>query len=202
MAFPASVARVALQFTLANGSAGYVVMHTVQSDGSDYSQAELDGLVVQFDDWWSDDNFQGNTNQALRDNISVNVSLASITATSLAAVAPIQSQLAVAQAGAVAGNPVPNESAIVVTLYTGFIGRSYRGRNFWPGLPVASMQGDGTIAAATTAQLQATFDALVAGLESGTNSELAVYSPTLDIVTPVASALVRDTLHHQSRRNS
>jgi len=42
-------------------------------------------------------------------------------------------------AGGVSTESVPNNCALVVTLETGLRGRSFRGRNFFPGLPLADL---------------------------------------------------------------
>lgn len=44
--------------------------------------------------------------------------------------------------GGIAGDCMPNSIAMVVELTTGIRGRSYRGRTFWPGVPVEKVTGD------------------------------------------------------------
>lgn len=202
MAYPANTARAVFQFTLANGTAGYVTPHFRKNDGGDFTQLEVAGLAVLLEDWATSDNFEGETNQSLMSVVVDEVSLASITVTSLAAVTPVQAVLASGESGNITSTPLPNETSFVTTYYTGIVGRSYRGRGFWPGLPITAMDNSGTMSAGFVDQLQTTFRALLDGLASVASSQLAVNSETLGLSTPVTSILVRDTLHHQRRRNS
>lgn len=202
MAYPANTARCVFQFGLPNGTNGFVTPHTRKSDGGDYTALEVAGLADVLADWWENDDFEGETNEALKNLIVDDCTLQSITVTGLAAVTPPQTILAVNTAGTVAANPLPNETSLVVTIYTGIVGRSYRGRNFWPGQSVNSMEANGTVNPTHLGNLQATFDALIAGLANGTSSELAVNSETLALSSFATSCVVRDVLHHQRRRNS
>jgi hypothetical protein len=178
-----------------------VTPHFMKESGLNYDLAEVTGLAALLADWWSNDDYEGETNQAARASFSDDMILTSITVTALALATPAQFTQSVGVSGELAGAPLPNESALVTTLYTGIVGRSYRGRNFWPGVATASMQANGTLLDATTAQLQETFDALIVGTKAASNSVMCVHSTTLGLATEVTSCVVRDVLHHQRRRN-
>jgi len=202
MAYPANTCRAVFQFGLPNGTNGYVTPHFRKSDGGDYTQLELAGLCDLLEDWWENSDFEGETNGPMKGAISDDCTLQSITCTGLAAAVPPQASVAVGTTGTNTGSPLPNESALVVTLYTGLVGRSYRGRNFWPGIPVSAMEANGTLNGSYVSDVQDTFDALIAGIENASGSELAVNSETLGLSTFVTSCVVRDVVHHQRRRNS
>jgi len=202
MAYPDNTARCVFDFTLPNGSHGYVTPHVRSLDGSDLGNADVEAIATLLADWAVNDNFEGETNAALMNFGPDELTLSSITVTSLKADAPPQFALAVNDPGNGAGTPMPNESALVVTLYTGLVGRRYRGRNFWPVLTVAMMENNGTLAGVTVAAFQTTFDALIAGLEAEGTYVLAVNSDVGGFVNQAISSIVRDTVHHQRRRNN
>lgn len=202
MAYPANTCRAVFQFGLPNGTNGYVTPHLRKSDGGDYTALEIAGLADVLEDWFVNSDFEGETNAPGRGYMSDDCTLQTITVTGLAAVTPPQAVVTVNSAGAVSGLPLPNETALVVTLYTGNVGRRYRGRNFWPGVPSAAMEANGTLNSSYLNDVQDTFNALIAGLANGTSSELAVNSDVGGFSTFVTSCTVRDVLHHQRRRNS
>lgn len=202
MAYPGNTARAVFRFQLPNGTNGYVTPHVRTDAGLDYSQAELDGLVVQLGDWATANNFQGATNTSLMGLLVDDIILQDITLTTLTPGGALQAVEAVNQAGSIAQLPLPNEAALVTTWRTALVGRSFRGRSFWPGLAVTQMEANGTLNNGSTATFQTTFNALVDGIKSGTNSVMAVHSPTLLQANEVTSVTVRDIVHHQSRRNS
>lgn len=203
MAYPTNTARAVFEFALPNGTAGYCTPHFRTQDATDMTLSDVGDLATALADWWSNDDFGGATNQAMRNYHVDDCTLQTITVTTLAAVTPFQSVVTVGLAGEQAVTPLPNETALVVTLYTGLVGRSYRGRNFWPGMPTNLMEANGTVAAASLAGLQTTFEALIDELPTVVpNITLAVNSVTLPAATPVIAAQVRDVLHHQRRRNS
>jgi len=202
MAYPANTCRSVFQFGLANGTNGYVTPHFRKSDGGDYTLSELEGLNDLLSDWFTADDFGGGSNEAMKDHMSQECSLQSITSTSLAVGVPVQASLAVNVAGTDVGNPLPNETSLVVTIYTGLVGRSYRGRNFWPGMSTTIMESNGTINSTELASMQQTFQHLLDGIALLSSSELCVNSETLGLSTFASSVLVRDVLHHQRRRNS
>jgi hypothetical protein len=199
MAYPDDVARVELKWTLPGGGSGVNVLHT-RHPATNYTQPTVDEVADNFNDWYQNDNFGSETNEAFRKKLNANITLAEIVVTSLGAI-PFQKQLAVGVAGTGAGNPVPRESAVVTTWYTALAGRSRRGRSFWAGASVLDMQNDGTLSTAAGAGWQDAMDALVAGFDAASSSEFVVHSKTLGDTEEITSAVVRDLFHHQRRRN-
>lgn len=201
MAYPDNTARCVFQFTLPNGTEGFVTPHVRSFDGSDLSNADVEAIGGLLHDWATVDNFQGEVNDHLMKIATDQLTLESITVTTLKEIGPPQWVEAVNFTGLQVGTPMPNESALVVTLYTGIVGRRFRGRNFWPILATAYMEDNGTLINATVATIQNTFDALVNGLVTDGNYVLAVNSTVGAMVNQVTSCVVRDTVHHQRRRN-
>lgn len=203
MPYPGNTCRAVFQFLLPNGSHGYVTPHFRTFDGTDYDNAGLAALGAMLEDWWDNADFQGEGNLVpMKNFFNENSSLEQIILTSLDPTAPPQHVQPVGIAGLNTSAPLPNETALVVTLYTGLVGRSFRGRNFWPGLSTNLMQDNGTLLDLTVSGLQENFDALINGLATEANNVVAVHSTFLGQVNQVISCVVRDTLHHQRRRNS
>lgn len=201
MPYPGNTARAVFEFELPNGTPGFVTPHFRTLDGHDFTQGDVEDLATLLADWASNADFQGETNVPLMNFGVPQVVLQNISVTSLQVIGPPQHVLAVNDPGNAAGLPLPNETAIVVTLYTGIVGRRFRGRNFWPLTSTTYMEADGTLAGATVTALQDTFDALIAGLVTEGTFVLAVHSEVGAMVNQVTSCIVRDTLHHQRRRN-
>jgi len=202
MAYPNNTARCVFAFTLANGAKGYCTPHVRSFGGTDLGDADVEAIAGLLADWATNDDFQGETNNALMNYPATEVTLDTISVTSLDATAPPQFIQAVGVAGGGGSNALPNESAVVTTLYTGIVGRKYRGRNYWPIGTTAAIDAQGTLASVTLAAMQATFDALIAGLVNQGDYVLAVNSSAGAFVNQAISCVVRDTVHHQRRRNS
>lgn len=104
--------------------------------------------------------------------------------------------------GTQASDALPSPNALVVTLRTQYAGRSYRGRQYIPGLAEGLSTGsieDG----ATVSAIQTYYDDLVAGIGAGgssTDYQWGVYSRKVPVFTPITSTLVRSTLGTQRRR--
>lgn len=96
------------------------------------------------------------------------------------------------------------QTALVLSLLTGRPGRSYRGRMYWPACGAAINQGTGRLSNPTIAQVAEAYDNLVVeiGIASDQETSLVpvVYSPTLNVVTPVTQVSVGDVLDTQRRR--
>ena len=98
---------------------------------------------------------------------------------------------------------MPPQASTVFSLLTGFAGRSFRGRMYWPN-QTAEVGNTLKMTAPTPAFLaaaMATFlqSAANAGVESD-GFQPGVYSPTLDLVTPVTAVAVGDVIDTQRRR--
>jgi len=66
--------------------------------------------------------------------------------------------------GTAVGNPVANQVAMVVTLQTAKRGRSYRGRNYWPGLPLASLASTASWGPTAVSDMDAAYLNLITAL--------------------------------------
>lgn len=108
--------------------------------------------------------------------------------------------------GNVAQESMPNGTAIVVTLRTGYIGRSYRGRLFLPGIDHFAVV-ENTLTSAAQNNIQTVFEALQDHLSNASMTwVVASYQNNLSsretaVGTPVTSILVRDNVKSQRRRN-
>lgn len=97
------------------------------------------------------------------------------------------------QAGGTAGDEMPHQIACVVSIRTAYAGRSYRGRNYFPGLTEAS--GDNGLWNSTLVNSLTThYTTLVTTYgEGGSNPdyEWIVWSERLNTGTPVNGVIVR-----------
>lgn len=96
--------------------------------------------------------------------------------------------------GTVVNEVVPHQVAIVVSTKTAYAGRSYRGRNYLPGLPESAFTLGLTTAAVGNA-IQTYYDDLVAALgASGANADYmwVVWSEKLQTYNGIVDTIVRD----------
>lgn len=107
------------------------------------------------------------------------------------------------------GEPLPPQSAAVITWSTGLIGRRYRGRNYlWYTMETDQSQGTWTAGYQTAMDDFAAANLYIAGAPSWASFDLMVYSkpnPDLDppwggAITPVTSYIIRTTVNTQRRR--
>lgn len=104
--------------------------------------------------------------------------------------------------GSLSGDPLPYQAAMVVTLKTGYAGRSYRGRNYIPGQGEAYFTA-GIFASNVVAAVQGYYDTLIATFGQGgsdSNYQLGIWSDKLSLFTPVTQAIVRSNPATQRRR--
>jgi hypothetical protein len=100
------------------------------------------------------------------------------------------------------------QAALVTTLRTLSRGRSYRGRNYWPGIAVNQVSTDGGNALSTRVTDQDTFvNSLIAAIHSNPVRQLVVVSRhhggsplTTGVATPVTSHDTNNVLDTQRRR--
>lgn len=96
--------------------------------------------------------------------------------------------------GQAATELVPYQVAIVVSTKTAYAGRSYRGRNYIPGMTEASFTA-GLVTSATGNSIQTYYDDLVAALgASGANVDYmwVVWSEKLQSYNGITDTIVRD----------
>jgi len=111
-------------------------------------------------------------------------------------------------AGTDTHNVVANNAALVTTLRTGNRGRSFRGRNYWPGLTIESLASDGeSIVGTRVARQQAFVANLIAAIAAGGSQAMAVVSRhtgghprTTGIATDVQTIDTNDHIDTQRRR--
>lgn len=118
-------------------------------------------------------------------------------------------QSAAAVAGNDAGQALPPQNAVVITLYTAVKGRSYRGRIYLPGVSENAWDGSAMVGAILTNYLTIPTQLLAVFGPSGSNAnwQLVVVSRYLNKIkratpvgTAVTSAVVDPIIHTQRRR--
>lgn len=96
----------------------------------------------------------------------------------------------------------PAQTSVVMSLRTGIAGRSYRGRNYWPGLGYG-MTGALKFTASVSPILASEYAAFLTGIgDLAGDADLVpcVYSATLQVMTPVIEVAVGDVPDTQRRR--
>lgn len=95
----------------------------------------------------------------------------------------------------------PPQCAVVYSLLTGFAGASRRGRIYWPA-PNPEVDGSfkSTRARGSALDVINTAILIADALETFAPGAWGVYSPTLDVVTPVTSVRAGDVIDTQRRR--
>lgn len=176
---------ITLHWTLDGG--GAVTNQTDLQSWADNAAAVLDGLE---------------TNQATLANLLSTVSeVERVDLYAYGDSGPAVAQASASCSGAGLGAiEAPFQVAAVMSLLTGRPGASYRGRAYWPAMG-ATMGSGGTFSEAAGAATD--FAELITELGDidGTSTAICVvYSPTLDVVTPVTSVRVGNVLDTQRRR--
>ncbi len=98
---------------------------------------------------------------------------------------------------------LPPQVSVVLSLLTGFPGGSYRGRLYWPAT-ACTLGSNYNLTGPTAASLASSAAQFLddAGItqQTATNLQASVYSPTLDVMTPVIGVSVGNVLDTQRRR--
>ena len=191
-----SVIRSTASWTLANGGLAQNVLHFGVGH-SPCTQADVDNAVAAHEDMWT----VNHPASTLLNQISADTELSTIDARTIDPSNPLASHGSVNQPGLGSAQPVPLESAVVITWYTAAASRRGRGRMYVPGLPAASLDSGIVLAAAVTAFQGKLTDWLTGAL--GTYSvDPIVWSGSAGSGRTILSLVTRNTLHHQKRRNS
>lgn len=111
-------------------------------------------------------------------------------------------------AGAGTGAVAAGQAALVTTLRTTSRGRSYRGRNYWPGVAYNEIAADGfTVGSARVTDQQTWVASLIAAIHTDPQRTLVVASRhtggaprTTGVTTPVSSFDTNNHLDTQRRR--
>lgn len=194
-----SDASIVFNFTLATGAEASVVRH-MQGPAA-WTVALFEDVGDAIENWF---NVADGGVNAAKDLFSNQVTLEEVVFTALAGAPQVEYVHEIGIAGTNAGSPVPPETSIVTKWNTGFPGRSFRGRSFWPGFWGSGLDADGLVAAANAVIYGNVMQRLIDDVNTAAASSVAfgVYSRLLDDITPITSVTVRRTPHHQSRRNS
>lgn len=192
--------KVEFLYSLPNGADGVNVWHFKKTAAfTDTTLGNLNDAVKKF---WTTGYGAGPT--AWKTMHPTQVTLNDLRATTM----ELGNELQVTTAVNVAGtgtSPIATESATVVTWYTAGIGRSKRGRTYFPCPPEALVDDTGQLAPANVTAAQAMIDKWLAGYAAETGMAdvfHGVLSRTLDDTFAINVGLVRRALHHQSRRNA
>jgi hypothetical protein len=106
-----------------------------------------------------------------------------------------------AYTGGESGQLLPTQTALLVSQRTARRGRSYRGRQYWPGYTEASST-ENEIAAATVEAMGVGQAAVIDAVNSAfPDAVQVVISETLAIATPITSLFVEPTWATQRPRN-
>lgn len=107
----------------------------------------------------------------------------------------------VAQPGSAAGNSLPQELALVVSLRTALANRSGRGRFYLPCLAASTLTADGKVSAATIGDIMARLDIAWAAYNTLTSTPV-VYSRTLTTTNDITSFNIGNLFDVQTRRDN
>jgi len=145
-----------------------------------WDESELFTLANELDAWWT---------AQMAPLLSTDISLIRVVCTALHAETGPQSILSLspAPAGAVPTNAVPNNSAFCLSFRTALIGRSFRGRNYVPGLPESVVTISRLAAGTATAIIEAY--ELLNTAASSLNAYHVVVSRTVNGVVQMPTAL-------------
>lgn len=108
--------------------------------------------------------------------------------------------------GTATGLNFPPQSAILVSLRTGLIGRSYRGRAYLPPPALNQSEGAGTITEASAEECGIAFTALLAALQADSGVPVVAsfiadgVERTTPVGTPITLVRVDERLRSQRRR--
>jgi hypothetical protein len=138
--------------------------------------------------------------------LCTNVEFDSVVINNLDTMAGLTTTTSMGTSGAAVGDPSPNQVSMVITINTGLRGRSFRGRNYWSGLPIAAQLDQKTWTAPTAAAWDLAYGALVtdivaAGWEMEVLSRFAAGAPrTTGVATDVTGFQARQPMATQRRR--
>lgn len=137
-----------------NGGTAQNVFHVHQDSGAAWTETQLHTMCVLMGAWEQD------TARAQRSNQVHNIE---ILARDLTVQNGAESSVDGEGLGLIASAAAPDSVTIAIKKNTGLVGRSFRGRTFWIGIPFTKVNGDvidGTYVTAVVAALQALKDAV------------------------------------------
>lgn len=161
------------------------VLH-YQEDTSPASNPELSLIEAVKDDLWT---------AALRATMSNDCTLQNIRARRVDPSLGGPIMAAVNEAGSVAQDSLPPNSAVVMTWYTDHIAPSGRGRTFWPGVPKTHTD-DGVLLESVVSLYDAVGTAMTTAVTEGTGVWLpGVWSESLTLIHPITQWVIRPWVH-------
>jgi hypothetical protein len=98
------------------------------------------------------------------------------------------------------GAPAPGNATSTISWRTSGIGRSKRGRSYFPGFAESHINDDDTVNSGQLVSLSALGAAMMSAFLNASSSSLGVYSRVLNVITPVASFVIENILDTQRRR--
>lgn len=106
------------------------------------------------------------------------------------------------EAGTSTGDPLPNNSALLVKKLTGLGGRKNRGRNYYPDVLVSAVDGSGVIDVSSRDSYQTAWDTFIAELNGvpGLESPHLLHSDEADNPTLITAFVVQSKIATQRRR--
>lgn len=164
--------------------------------------ATLEGDVVA---WWNTDVGGGGAQKTIH---AAAISLVEVTLQRVEPFEPIVSSDATSLpiVGTAAGASTSPQDALLVSLRTGLVGRSYRGRAYLPPPSIAATSGPGHVDDAEADLTKGQFEGLISDL-NGHGFTVGIFSTVHDgaprpspVITPVTTVLVDQIIRSQRRR--
>lgn len=143
-------------------------------------------------------------NNGWRDHVAVNVFTSSVITAQINVADGkqlLRRETGLTIAGVSAGNSLPADVALVVSLRTDLPQRTGRGRFYMPQPAASSLTLDGRVAADVVNDLDASLTAAWAGYNTGVDRPV-VYSPTFRVTRPITSYNIGDLFDTQRRREN
>lgn len=174
------------------------VMHVHKVAGGN---AEMDAVRDRFHTLWV--NSSSSSPKGVNDQLQIKCHLTKISVQDISTTPfPVPRETLYNVAGSDAGNPLPLQTSLVISLKTDLAGRSFRGRVYLGGLTAAMNTDDGSYPVANSTKLNnvgLAFDALVTGLISD-GTYLVVASRKLAVAHQVKGISIDNVFDEQRRR--
>lgn len=159
---------------------------------------DLENAVAIGESWWNDQ---------LRGLVATGVTLLAIRALDVSVEngQQVVNNNIETPAGLVAGDAMPNNVALVFSLRTGFVGRSFRGRFYIPGLAESAVSGNNIVSGTLTYAQQVGTALVTLFAAGGLTVVVASYvangvQRTTAVATPVQTVLINTRVDTQRRR--
>lgn len=186
----AGLRRVSLVYDLSNGDQAVNVFHIRQTVPDPFEEVDAQGIATDFEtDWWDE----------IRALISDNVTLDRIEVADASGSTGLRYSFDVGEAGTLVSDPLPFQTALVISLRTALNSRSGRGRIYQCGFGESQNTTSGEPSSAMRTTLQTAMTNLRTEL-TASGYELVVYSRTLDQANTVTSTQVDGYWDTQRRR--